>query len=115
MALEFTEKPKRVEARRFDGSPDDMWAVLVWVQENGYTLYDTFTPAPSRGVSIIASAGYLSLVDSSGNLSSVQKGDWVIKQPNGDFKRMSNDEFEATFEPVQIIDDTNPTIEVPSN
>lgn len=101
MTIEYQEKPKKVQAKRFDGNSEELISVLTWIQDRGYTLYDTFSPAPSRGVSIMPSTGFLTLIDSKGDFSSVLKGDWVILQPNGDFKKMSNSEFEATYAPLE--------------
>lgn len=96
----FREKQKEVEARLFDGDTEDMMAVVTWIQSKGYIWFDLFTPAPSRGVSIDPATGFLSLVNSKGELAAAQKGDWVLSLPDGDMKPMKANEFEATYQEI---------------
>jgi hypothetical protein len=108
----YKEKLKEVEAQCFDGDQQALMDVVSWIQENGYVWYDMFTPAPACGVTMDPSTGFLILVNRQGELARVQKSDWVVKQPNGNLAKMTNEEFEATYEEVKPAP-TSTTFEAP--
>lgn len=96
----YREKLKEVEARHFDGDQQELADVVAWIQEQGYVWFDMFTPASACGVSIDPSSGSLILVNKKGELSRVQRGYWVVKQPNGNLEPLADEEFHATFEEI---------------
>lgn len=98
----FREKPREIEAKRFFGTEQDKLDVITWVKSKGYTWFDMFTPAPTNGVSIDRSTGFMLLVDSKGNLAAVESGDWVVVDPTGLIYPMKDESFHATF--AEIVD-----------
>lgn len=96
----YREKLREVEAKCFDGTEDEMLQVVDWIKSLGYTWFDMFTPAPTKGVSIERRTGFLMIVDVEGNLATAQKGDWIINDPTGRVYPMKPANFDATFEQI---------------
>jgi len=122
MTFQYRERPKEVEAKLFDGTQQYMMDVLTWVQENGYTLFDMFTPAPANGVTIDVASGSMQLVNTDGysqkTTSFVRRGDYVVKDALGKMRGMRPEEFEALYDPIieeeEGVIDNAPQVEFPS-
>lgn len=103
----YRKKPITVEARQvvFDSVP----AVYRWVEENTLGSFEPLgviegrVPCPASGVSIDPRDGRMMIATLEGP-HYVNLGDWIIRGVKGEFYPCKPDVFEATYEPVAVID-----------
>lgn len=97
---QYREKRREVEARQFTGNENEMLDVVNWVMQQGYSWFDLFTPAPSRGVSIERKTGFMLISDDNGEFMRAGRGDWVVRDPTGRVRPMSDADFNATYDQI---------------
>jgi hypothetical protein len=97
----YRKKPVVIEARRYDNSFVEAFAVYQWVesQVGSFDVNSPDDPIPNAGVSIDASDGSMVIATLEG-LMKVSPGDYVIKGVQGEFYPCKPDIFHETYEEV---------------
>lgn len=108
----FKEKPKEVEARLFDGDTASLMDVVEWIKAQGYAWSDPFTPLSTRGITMDPGTGFLG-INTDGETTYVERGDWVYLDVDGKIKKAKGSEFAATYEPIEAPVDPTPAEPAP--
>ncbi|EJF35280.1 hypothetical protein HMPREF1317_0112 [Schaalia georgiae F0490] len=98
-------------AVRFEGGPDDAFAVYSWLAEvlgavSPDDLYSSVvdTDEEAQGVTIDRETGALVLVQG-GHLARVRPGDWVVYIPGKGFSVMDDDIFQEVWKKLRDEDE----------
>lgn len=103
-AKKFMKKPVVIEAMQLVGSNIDMYGVYLWVEENTQGSFDPLADTvPASGVSIDPATGFMLIATLEG-IMTAKPGDWVIRGVQGEFYPCKPDIFEATYEPVERVE-----------
>ena len=102
----YRKKPVVIDAMQLDGTPDDIHAVYLWIEENTDGSFEPLEviegrkPYPASGVSIDPRDGRL-IISTLEGLHWADLGDWIIRGVQGEFYPCKPDIFEATYEEVE--------------
>ena len=94
----FRKKPVVIEAKRWDGDND--YELMMWAHKG----LDAMTN------SIILYNGYGLTIRTLEGEMRADVGDMIIKGVKGEFYPCKPDIFEATYEPVELVDAVDPVV-----
>ena len=89
-ALRFTHKPLEVTAMRWDGHVRVGHPVAKWIKNNGGEY--SYTPGKPQHIEVVTSRGVLS----------VDPGDWIVRDLNGDFSVCNEYLFALSYDPATV-------------
>ena len=107
--MKYRKKPVVIEARQLTFDIGAWHGVYLWVEENTLGSFEPLgviegrVPCPASGVSIDPRDGRMMIATLEGP-HYVNLGDWIIRGVKGEFYSCEPDVFEATYEPVAVID-----------
>ena len=103
--MKFRKKPVTIEARQLTGDTANDHDIYLWVESGNGGSFEP-TPfilgleTPTWGVSIDPRDGAFLIATPQGVMAA-NKGDWIIRDENGEFYSFTPFTFEATYEPVE--------------
>lgn len=108
----YRKKPVVIEARQFpaNATAAEAHALYQWVEENTLGSFEPMDviegrkPWPESGVTIDPSDGRMVIATLEGG-HWVTPGDWIIRGVKGEFYPCKPDIFDATYEPVEVVDE----------
>lgn len=107
--MRFRKKPVEIEARQLTDDTGAWHDVYLWVEENTLGSFEPLgviegrAPCPASGVSIDPRDGRMIIATLEGP-HYANLGDWIIRGVQGEFYPCKPDIFDATYEPVAVID-----------
>jgi len=99
----YRRKPAVVEAYRFGGFEDE--DVVLWLEshlgrfEFGSGVGPVPADVPDDGVAVDRGTGYMWIVQKA-EMAPVRPGEWVVREPDGWFYPVSDEEFRGRYEPA---------------